>query len=222
MTETIITVQGHHEARHPAERATVHAAVTVDGPERAAVFTHASDAAAELRASVEQLHDAAAGPVVSWSSDSVRVWTERPWGPDGAQLAPVFHAAISLRATFVDFRALASWVEGAAELAGVSIERIEWALSETKRIAVTAEVRSRAVRDAADKARVFAQSIGLGTVTAIALADPGMLGDPSGPGGAEPFARGALMAKAEAGGALSFTPEDIVVEASVDARFVAR
>jgi uncharacterized protein YggE len=59
----------------------------------------------------------------------------------------------------------------------VTVGSIDWALTEARTTGVTAEVRSRAVKDAVAKASVYAQSIGLGSVTAVAIADPGMLGD---------------------------------------------
>ena len=88
------------------------------------------------------------------------------------------------------------------------------------------EVRSRAVKDAVAKASVYAQSIGLGSVTAIALADPGMLGDPSGgnPTLVQPmFARGAMKAQFDSSAPqLALKPEEIAVASVVDARFTAR
>ena len=71
------------------------------------------------------------------------------------------------------------------------------------------------------KASVYAQSIGLGSVTAVALADPGMLGDQV-RGGGTPEAS-FMRAKSVGGGepSLSLKPEDIEVSAVVDARFVA-
>ncbi len=54
---------------------------------------------------------------------------------------------------------------------------LTWDLTDATRTSANTEVRSRAVKDAVAKAAVFAQAVGLGSVTAIALADPGMLGD---------------------------------------------
>ncbi|WBU38213.1 SIMPL domain-containing protein [Homoserinibacter sp. YIM 151385] len=226
MSETIITVRGHHEAWFPAERATVRLTIGFEGSRREPVFQRATDAAAAVTAGIRALHDPQAGPVTWWSADSIRVWSHRPWNQDGKQLPPVFHSALAATAKFRDFDALARWIEQTAELGGVTIDGVGWALTEAKRTAVTAEVRSRAVRDASDKARVFAQSIGLGEITPIALADPGMLGDPGGPGASGGAGDGSMsrMMKAGggAGGTLAFAPEDISISASVDARFVAR
>lgn len=226
MADTIITVQGEYSARYPAERAAIRASVHVDGPKRDDVFARAVGGSDAVRTLITNLFDKDAGPVTSWTSDSVRVWSERPWNSDGKQLAPVFHSAIDFTAKFKDFEALARWVEAAAAIDGVIVGTVTWELTEATCTAATNDVRSRAVKDAVAKATVYAQSIGLASVRAIALADPGMLGDPSG-GGTPPspvFAQGALRAQAfEGGGApqLALKPEEIVVASTVDARFVA-
>jgi len=224
MTETIITVRGEFSAHYPAERATAIVTVSFDGADRSSVFAQATDAAAKLRDSLTELHDPKAGPVTWWSSDSIRVWSDRPWSQTGEQLDLVFHAAIGFRAKFSDFPTLARWGETVVEWEGVGISSIDWDLTEATRAAVTTEVRSRSVKDAVTKATVFAQSIGLGTVTAIALADPGMLGD-QGAGAGEGGASQYRMMKADmavGGGApLLLWPEEIEVASIVDARFVA-
>jgi uncharacterized protein YggE len=224
MAETVITVQGEHSAWYPAERATVRSGIHAWGDNRDAVFGDAVAASDTVRGLIEPLVDASAGPITWWSSDSVRVWSERPWNNEGKQLDPVFHAAVDFTAKFRDFEALARWVEEVAGVEHATVGSIEWALTEATRTSATVEVRSRAVKDAVAKATVFAQSIGLGTVSAIALADPGMLGDPSGGGGMPaPMLRGAMKASADFGGSpqLALRPEEIAVQALVDARFVA-
>ena len=225
MTDTIITVQGEYSAWYPAERATVLAGVHVDGPKRDVVLAQAVAASSALRQLIEADYDKDAGPITWWSSDSVRVWSERPWNNDGKQLAPVFHSAIDFSAKFKDFEVLSRWVESAAAIDSVTVGSISWDLTEATRSSATSEVRSRAVKDAVTKATVYAQSIGLSKVQAIALADPGMLGDPSG-GGMQPspvFAKGAMRAQAFDGGApqLALKPEEIAVASTVDARFTA-
>lgn len=225
MADTIITVQGEFSAWYPAERATVRASIQVDGPKRDSVFTSAVAASDSVRNSIEALFDKQAGPVTWWTSDSVRVWSDRPWNNEGKQLPLVYHAAVDFSAKFLDFDALSRWVEAAAAIEFVSIGSITWDLTDATRTSVTTEVRSRAVKDAVAKATVYAQSIGLGSVTAIALADPGMLGDPSTGGGAPaPMMRAAMSMQALGGGGgptLALKPEEIVVASIVDARFVA-
>jgi uncharacterized protein YggE len=223
MTETTISVQGHHSAWYPAERATVIVAIGFDGPDRETVFEAATASLDALRQTVEALHDASAGPITWWSADSVRVWSQRPWNQDGVQLDPVHNAALDLTAKFKDFDALSRWIETVVAIPGANIGSIDWSLTESRQTSVLAEVRSRAVKDAVSKASVYAQSIGLGSVTATAIADPGMLGDASSTA-APQYDR--MMMKSGIGSvggdALALKPEQIEVTASVDARFVAR
>ena len=225
MTETTITVQGEHSAWYPAERAIVSASVHAYGAKRDAIFTRAVTAADAVRSLIEAVYDKQAGPITRWSSDSVRVWSERPWNNEGKQLSPVFHSAVDFSVKFRDFTALSGWVEALAEVPDVTVGSISWELTEATRIGATTEVRSRAVKDAISKATVFAQSIGLGKVTAIALADPGMLGDPSAGGGPAPgfAARSMMKASYDGGGSaqLQLKPEEIAVSSAVDARFIA-
>ena len=220
MTETVITVRGEFTRRYPAERATLLTSVAFDGEDRESVVALASAGAEELREHLTTLK--ANGAIATWSSDRVQVWAERPWNSEGMQLDPVTHAQVSLRAVFTDFDELGRFLTDFATTTGVTLQHIEWELSDATRTTATAEVRSRAVKDAVAKATVFAQSIGLGTVRATALADPGMLGDQATPtftGGYEP-----RMLKASdtgTGPALEVNPEDIEVTAFIDARFIA-
>lgn len=223
MTETVISVQGHHSAWYTAERATVTVAISFDGPHRNPVYSAATASLDAVRETVTSRQDATAGPITSWSADTVRVWSERPWNSEGKQLDPVHHAALDLTATFTGFDALASWIELVVAIPGASIASIAWSLSDATRTSATTEVRSRAVKDAVAKATVYAQSIGLGSVTATAIADPGMLGDGA---STAPIAMDRMMMKAgfsaADGPALELKPEQLEVTASVDARFVAR
>lgn len=219
---TVITVQGRYTARFAAERATVHLAVSFDGPARDEVVTSATTTAQNITEQLDALHDAAAGPVVSWSSDRVRVWADRPWNNEGKQLPLVHHAQIGVTAVFSEFEALADVLGVVTLISGVQLGGIEWDLTKSTRISALAEVRARAVADATDKARVYAQAVGLGSVTAVAIADPGMLGT----AGPEPMPRMEMMmaraGKADSGAPeFAFTPDEIEVSASVDARFEA-
>lgn len=219
--ETVITVQGEFTQRYAPERALVNVTVGFEGAKRSAVFDKTNNAAHMVRGGIETRHDPKSGPVVSWVGDSISVWSSKPWNNEGKQLATRFHASIGFRVRFSDFSDLAAWIEEIAVLDGVTVDSINWELTDPRRTAILAEVRSRAVKDAVAKATVFAQSIGLGTVRAVALADPGMLGDSGSPAGAS-FDRSAKMVMASGGGGeLAFKPEDIEVSANVDARFVA-
>jgi hypothetical protein len=225
MTDTIITVRGEYSQWYPAERATVHLEIRLDGPVRADVFSAATDAAAHVRESITEQSDPTSGPITWWSSGSVSVWWDRPWNNEGVQLEPVHHASVSFSVKFSDFDSLSTWLEKTASIDGAVVSGISWDLTDATKASVTAEVRSRSVKDAVTKATIFAHSIGLGSVTAVALADPGMLGDSSGHSPDVPSGRimKASMMMADSGAAgLNLKPEEIEVASTVDARFVAR
>jgi uncharacterized protein len=225
MSETVITVQGTSSIKHSPERATVSISVSHDGPARDKVFAETTKISETIATALKGLLDAAAGPVVSWSSDRVSVWSDRPWNNEGAQLPLVYHATIGLRATFSDFDALARWVETVATTDGVAVGSIEWELLDATRDALLAEVQTQAVQDAAAKALVYAKAAGLSSVTATAIADPGLLGSADGPMPA-PYSDISPMrmfaAKSMPSAApLAFTPQELELAVQVDARFRA-
>jgi uncharacterized protein YggE len=220
MAETIITVQGEYELRHTAERGSVSLTVEFDGPDREEVLGHTTERQASLTSELRELHDPKAGPVVSWSAGSVRVWGDRPWSQTGEQLPVVHHAQTDLQVTFSDLAALSDWVGTISLLSGVTVQGVTWSLTDARRQTLVQEARRRAVENAVAKATVYATSLGLSTVRPVALSDPGMLGDGSAP--VQPpqalFAR-ALSDSPDA--SLTLKPEEIVIQVQVHARFAA-
>ncbi|MCU1406170.1 MAG: hypothetical protein JWQ43_2473 [Glaciihabitans sp.] len=221
MPDTVITVRGEFTATYPAERAAVKLDAAFDGDDREDVYNSAAAAAETVRGALEELHNSESGPVTSWSADSISVWSERPWNNEGVQLPLVYHSRLGITAKFSDFAALSRWIERVLGIDGVSIAGIDWTLTDARRTTVTAEVRSRAVKDAVAKATIYAQSIGLGHVTAIAVADPGMLGEHGQGGRPEPMMRASMATMKSGGPEVAFKPEEIDVTATVDARFIA-
>ena len=223
MSETVITVQGRVVGYYVPERARVHLSVGFEASARAVAFDSTTTSADQVRLRVTALLDKTSGPVTSYSSDSVQVWSDRPWNQDGRVLDPVYHARIGFVVKFSDFTQLAAFIEDVADLDGVTVGWLEWDVTDTTRSAAVAEVRSRAVKDAVVKATIYAQSIGLGTVKAVAIADEGML---EGVGAAT--SAGSMMTEMRMAGAadqsspqLSLTPEELQIAAVVDARFIA-
>lgn len=220
MTDVELTVRGSHRLFHPAERATVHGRVGLEGDDAGRVYNAVVEQAQRVRASVTALHDPAHGPVTWWSAQDVRTWAQRPWNQDGKQLPLVHHARTELRVKFRDFAALAGWLTEMSGVAGFGVDRVEWALTVDREREMVRTARTRAVAEARAKAQAYADALGLGEVRALALADAGMLEQGLHPqeGGAVAFAR------ASAGGGtgdLQLLPEDIEIAAHVDARFTA-
>lgn len=215
----MITVEGRFEHHHPAERGTVTLTVGFEGPTRESVVQRTTQTHTALVAEVRSLHVPTAGPVTWWSADRLRAWSTRPWNKDGKQLPPVHHCAVSLEVKFSDLERLAAWVERVAELDGVTVGGIEWALTVATRARLVADARERSVQDAVAKATSYATSLGLTQVRPVALAEPGMLGDHAAPTSSYV---GSAMRRASADGPeLELKPADVTIEARVHARFAA-
>lgn len=220
--QTTITVQGTFSAFYPAERATVSVNVQHEASTRENAFSATLDAAEAVRVTIREVEVADSGVISRWSSNTVQVWSERPWTQDGQRGEQQFYAREDFSVTFADFTMLAAWVESVVAIDGVTVASIEWALTPGRKTSATTEVRARAVQDARTKATVYAQALGLGSVRAIAVADPGMLGDQvrGSTSEAPMFAR--VSSVGDAGESrLALTPEKIEVSATVDARFAA-
>ncbi|SKA86875.1 hypothetical protein SAMN06295879_0994 [Agreia bicolorata] len=223
MSETIITVTASADTHHSPERATVQLALGFEGPERQPVFERTRQLHAETSESLRALHDPIADAVTRWSADQVSVWGQRPWSQDGAQLPPVYHATTTVRARFRDFSALATWIDSVAFRDGVTVTSVEWTLTSATHSALQAEAQKTAIVSARSKAQSYAEALGLSNLRPIAVADPGMLGDVGGAGSTMSVARFAShdLAKSGAGEPLDLTPADVVISASIEARFAA-
>lgn len=219
MTEITITVRGSAWAEHAPERASVSVTISTRGPERTPVSEEATAALAALRSLLEGRHDPAHGPVTRWSMDALTVSSDRQWVRDDEHEV-VHRARVSGVIEVSDLPALPPLLDELTAVPAVNVDGVDWSLTEARLLEVTEAVRQQAVADALGKATSYAAALGHSDVTAIAIADPGMLG--VGGGGSPRMER--AMALSVGGGAPSFDlrPEPIVVEASVDARFSAR
>ena len=210
-----ISVRGQYTVTVPPERGTVHAALTLEGPQPEPVFLAVTAALAEVTASIEALHHPKKGPVTWYAFDQVRLGARRPWHKDGKQLPLVHSASVSITATFRDFFELAKWVSWSAGVDGLSVSYVDWALTETKRLKTERVTRQKAVRAAQRRAQDYADALDLGKVVVRSVSDPGM-GRPA------PVARAMLAAEGmPAGGPPEFAlrPEDVEIAAQVEAVF---
>ncbi|MCH1868332.1 SIMPL domain-containing protein [Nocardioides sp. CFH 31398] len=217
-----ITVRGKHELRRRPERATARVLVRVEGSSGAEAAAHLAASAARVADSLRALHDAEAGPVTWWASDAVRTSAHRPHHDKGKQLPLVHQATQGFGAKFSDFARLGGWLTETAQVPGFTVSGVQWALTEVTRDSLVTRTRHEAVLAARAKAQDYADAAGLGPVRLAAVADAGMLGDgldPSHPGASPMAARTA--AAVGPGEELSLVPEDVVLTARVDARFLA-
>lgn len=220
MSEVIITVRGEHETRIAPERATIHVTVRAEGPERTAVIEHAMRLVDPVRAAIVDRHDS--GTVVEWNSKRLAVRAERPWSSDGKQLAPIYYAGIDLSATFRDASELSMWVSEVSVWDGVEVGWVDWHLTPQTRVDLEREAASAAVGVAVQRAQAYAAALGLESVTPVEVADTGLISREQASAPQMLTARGGAFAAADSGPIMEYEPEDIVVAATVEARFIAR
>jgi uncharacterized protein YggE len=221
---TEITVRGSFASSQPPERGTVHASIGYEGTSMEPVYAQVARDLETVQTSVARLKVGDDPSVTWWSAEQLRTWSHRPWNQDGKLLPIVHHASVGIEVKFRDFAALSSWVGGhVSSTDGFRLGRIEWALTEKRRDELVRQVREGAVRDAVDRAQLYADALGLGKITAVAIADAGMLvanlRPDWGHAQAPIVARGGSLQVA-AGSGVELVPQDIEVAASVDARFV--
>ena len=218
MTALEIAVRGRARGRYPAERATVNLTANFEGPDRTEVYRRAVGVQEPLAADLTALQDS--GAVTRWASPQLRVLSYRPYVAKGKRPL-LYQAAISFDAEFIDFEQLSAFLDRWADRDGVDVGGTSWDVTEANRRSYQAGLQAEAVADATARAQAFAAAAGRGAVTAVQLADPGMLGD-SEPGPRPMMARMAMAAPmAAAAPALELRPDDIELDVTVDARFIA-
>ncbi|MBB2974719.1 hypothetical protein FHX49_000260 [Microbacterium endophyticum] len=220
MSDVIITVRGEHEDRYTPEEGVVRVAVRAEGPERVAVVDEVTAHAAPIRTGLDHRHSA--GAVSRWTSERITVWSDRPWNGEGQRSDLVHHASIQFTAIFADASELSSWIEEISTVDTVSVESVVWRLGSVAAARAESDAAARAVSVAVARAKAYAEALGLSSVSAVEVADSGMLSDapatPSSP--AALYGMRAMAADASSQG-LALRPDDIVVSAAVDARFRA-
>ncbi|MGV2902299.1 SIMPL domain-containing protein [Microbacterium sp. AGC62] len=221
MSEVTVTVRGEHEARVAPERATIRVSVRAEGSERTTVVEHVMRLAEPVRGSITER--AEEGSVVDWTSKRLSVRAERPWNNDGKRLTPVFYASIDFTATFAEASELSIWVSDISPWDGVEVGWVDWHLTRVTRTEIEREVAAEAVSVAVTHAKAYAGALGLDEVTPLEIADVGLIssGQPM-PGAPMMKARGGVAFAADAAPAMEYEPEEIVISATVEARFLAR
>ena len=216
-----LTVVGTARASLPPERATLHLTLGHEGGDKAEVLRATTALVQSFGAYVDQLRSAQPSPT-TWSAIlPIRTRSWRPWSDKG-QVLPLRHAASSdVQVKYRDFRALASSVDAWGGLAGVTVNRVEWALTEATRTTQEAEVLRRAVADARARALTMARAAGFDEVRWVELADPGLLRDGGRAEAAVAAPASYRSAKAESGDGADVVPEDIAWQVEVHARFTA-
>lgn len=223
-----ITVVGHKRVSIRPERGTLHLRAGFESADKDEALSRTTDLVGTLSRRFQTWHAAPEAPITWYAVLPITTGSWRPHSQAGAVL-PLRHlAAAAIRVKFRDFAALAQFGQQFGGSSGITMEHVEWALTEATRENLAAEVLGRAVEDARARALVLARAAGARDVQPAAIADPGLLsGIGDGPLGGPGFHSGVAMRGALAhpqGGSsegIDLAPEDVVVEASVHVRFLA-
>ena len=207
----LIAVHGSASRFLPAERGTARLSLEREGDDRAAVVRDVAALHARFAGEAEAL--VASGVATRWGSRQVWVRSEPRYEGRDDQRHVVQIATAEVLARFRDFDALSAWVLAAGAETGVTVERIEWAVTDEHRAAVERELRVLAVQDAIARAEAYASAIGGTGVTLQTLWEAGLR--PSAGGGTHPFATSARLEKAD----VELRPDDLEIAASVTADF---
>ncbi len=222
MSEVIVAVRGQHQTKVAPERAKVSVSVATDGPDRQEVVDRAMKLAEPVRATLAARE--IGGSISEWSSGRMSVRAERPWNQDGKRLDPVYYATIDFTATFSDSSELSLWVSDISAWDGVNIGYVNWHLTPETQTATEREVATEAINVAVARATAYANALGLKNVEPREIADVGMMSENvTRERGAARMGTMALAAMDSAGSgpSMEFQPADIVVTATVEARFAA-
>lgn len=219
-----ITVQGEAQAAFPPERATVHIMLGFEGPSKEQALAQTTELVGRFSAAVMELRSGEQAPV-TWSAvDAIGTRSWRPYSQSGQVMPLRYAASCRTKTKFRDFVALSRFIDQWGGRDGVTVNFVEWALTEQARIREEERVLVRAVEAARLRAQTMATAAGAGTVRFLQLADPGLLTE-----GRPEVADMALTARAMAPGSpfggggegINLQPEDVELFAQVQARFSA-
>lgn len=220
-----ITCNGESTIYHPAERAVVFITVSSDGPSQSQVSQEVTLTSDQLQVSLKTMalkdptgQAAPNAPVTHWSMTSLSTGSWQPTDNRGKNLARRFTASSRLEVKFRDFAQLGTFTSELAQTKFVSVDRIEWRLTDATKAELGRQCRRNAVKDAMAKAKDYADAAGKADFEILEITD-GVASS-----GYIPPYRRMFSAAPGAGGdgqELNFEPEDVSISSSLTAKFDA-
>ncbi|THG33209.1 SIMPL domain-containing protein [Naasia lichenicola] len=214
-----ISVAGEATRWVRAERAVARVSVQHENEDRATAVE--ATAAVHTALAREAESHVESGAATRWQTEQLWVSTIQRYVKDSDTTIPIQVARVSLIVRFADWDALSDWVTDVASREGVSIDGIDWVLTEAKERAVRSAVRVDAVHDARAHASAYAGAIGHERISLEAIYEPGLRpngGSESGGGLASPRMMKASFADSSA--TIELTPPELEVSASITADFI--
>lgn len=212
-----ITVTGRANTRLRPELATLSLRVGFESTTPGAALEQATTLANAVGDALDELDAADPCPVESTALLPLTTDSWRPWGSDGNQLPLRYRANGRATLVFNDFRALSRFIDRWGREEGVSVEGVEWSLSQARKADETRSILWAAVADARARALALAVAAGEDGVRFVELSDTPFRGNDPEP---RMYARAAMAAGGTGNGdGIDLTPEDIELDAVVYAVF---
>ena len=173
-----IEVSGNSSISRRAERAILHVRVANNGPEQMQVSTDVMQSSKQLQAMLKELcpRDQAGkledgASVTHWSMSTLSTGSHQQYNAKKEENTRVFTANTAFEVKFADFGKLGSVATQLSTLPFISIDRIDWRLTDATRASFATQSRQRAVMDAVEKAKDFAAAVNMENVVAIEISD---------------------------------------------------
>ena len=162
-------------------------------------------------------------PVTYWKNSTLSTSSHRPTDDKGRKLDRLFYARTSFEIKVRNFERLGSLATTLSTMPLVSINRVEWRLTDATKASLASESRREAVKDAVIKAGDYAAVLGRGKPEAVEVSD--------GTGNYGSYAQGFHSRLAMHGGGhghgqqegelLDLEPESVQLNTTVTVKFLA-
>lgn len=216
-----ISVIGNSRHAMKPERGTLHLSVRCEADKQDVALRECSTAVNALRVAIDHLAASSPAPITWFAVLPIRTRSWHPWNKDGKTLPMRFDAAAQIKVKFSDFAALAQFANAHGSARFVKLDGVEWALTEITKARLEQQVLTEAVQNAASRATQIAHAAGANQVTALEIADPGLLSGIHGTPGPAWAAADRVRGGGSDAEAPDLAPEDVEIAAEVHARFTA-
>ena len=215
-----ISVVGHSHASFPPERATLHMRLGVEGTDKQAALDHTTSLVQSFTNVVDQMRALTPSPITWFAVAPIGTRSWRPWTGKGTILPLQHSAECVVKLKFHDFAALTRFIDQWGGRSGVSMDAVEWTLTDAHQKAEEDKVLAAAVVQAHARATTMAQAAGERGVQFLELADKGLLDDTADFRESRVWATSAMQADStgETEG-VTVAPENVELSARIHARF---
>lgn len=174
-----ISVNGHATIPKLAERAVLSVGIASEGSSKEWVVEEVTTSTKHLRNMLEEMSPMddteeakQTSKISDWSMTSLQTTSHMPTNNNGEPIegaTRVYEAEVTFDIRFRDFEALGPIATKLAAMPHVQVDRVDWILTPQTEQSYLSELRKMAARDALQRARDYAEALGLEHVVAVEL-----------------------------------------------------